>query len=69
MTVIATLALVWGKAWPILAALLFFGLIIATHETGHFLMAKLFKVRVNEFSIGMGPTIWKRKKADRKSVV
>ncbi|MBO7689810.1 MAG: site-2 protease family protein, partial [Clostridia bacterium] len=47
-----------------LAALLFFGLIIATHETGHFLMAKLFKVRVNEFSIGMGPTVWKRKKAE-----
>ncbi len=64
MTVIATLAFVWGKAWPILAALLFFGLIIATHETGHFLTAKLFKVRVNEFSIGMGPTIWKRKKAE-----
>ncbi|MBQ8062725.1 MAG: site-2 protease family protein [Clostridia bacterium] len=64
MTTITTLALVWGKAWPILAALLFFGLIIATHEAGHFLTAKLFRVRVNEFSIGMGPTLLKRQKGE-----
>lgn len=64
MNVISTLALVWGKAWPILAAILFFGLLIATHEGGHFLTAKLFKVRVNEFSLGMGPVLWKKQKAE-----
>lgn len=64
MTIITTLAFVWGKVWPILAALFFFGLIIATHEGGHLLAAKLFKVRVNEFSIGMGPTLLKKKKAE-----
>ncbi len=62
MTTISTLPLVWGKVWPILAAILFFGLLIATHEAGHFTLAKLFKVRVNEFSIGMGPVLWKKKK-------
>ena len=62
MTTISTLAVIWGKAWPILAAILFFGLLIATHEGGHFTVAKLFKVRVNEFAIGMGPTLWKKKK-------
>ena len=28
------------------------GFLIAIHETGHFLIAKLCKVRVNEFAIG-----------------
>ena len=50
---------VWGKAWPILLAVLFFGLIIFVHEFGHFIFAKLFKVKVNEFAMGMGPTILK----------
>lgn len=64
MTDISALALLWSKAWPILAAILFFGFIIATHEGGHFLTAKLFRVRVNEFSIGMGPVLLKRKKKE-----
>ena len=34
------------------------------HELGHFLFAKLFKVKVNEFSIGMGPAIFKKKKGE-----
>ena len=41
----------------ILAAILIFGVLIAVHELGHFLAAKLCGVRVNEFSIGMGPLI------------
>lgn len=36
------------------------GFLIGIHETGHFLVAKLCKIRVNEFSIGFGPTIWKK---------
>ena len=42
----------------ILAAILIFGLLVAIHELGHFLAAKLCGVRVNEFSIGMGPLLW-----------
>lgn len=30
------------------------------HECGHFFVAKLCKVRVNEFAIGFGPTIWNK---------
>ena len=41
------------------AALLIFGAVIATHEFGHFAMAKLCGVQVNEFSIGMGPALIK----------
>ena len=39
----------------ILAAILVFGVLIAVHELGHFMAAKACGVRVNEFSIGMGP--------------
>lgn len=56
----------WQSVWPVLLALFFFGLIIMTHELGHFLFAKLFKVKVNEFSIGMGPTLFKKQKGDTK---
>ena len=55
---------IWGKVWPILLAILFFGVIIALHEFGHFITAKLFGVRVNEYSIGMGPAIFKKKKGE-----
>lgn len=41
------------------AALLIFGAVIAVHEFGHFAMAKLCGVQVNEFSIGMGPALIK----------
>ncbi len=57
---------VWGKAWPILVAILFFGLIIFFHELGHFTFAKLFGVKVNEFAMGMGPTLFKFKKGETK---
>lgn len=50
MTVLVT-------AGKILAALLIFGIIIMLHEFGHFLMAKLCRVKVNEFAIGMGPKL------------
>lgn len=48
----------------IIIAILIFGVLIAVHELGHFLAAKLFGVRVNEFSIGMGPAVWQRKKGE-----
>lgn len=48
----------------ILAAILIFGVLIAVHELGHFLAAKACGVRVNEFSIGMGPRILHRTKGE-----
>ena len=33
-------------------------LLVVIHEGGHFLAAKLFKVKVEEFSIGFGPKIY-----------
>ena len=55
---------VLSKVWTIALAILFFGVIIIIHEFGHFICAKLFKVRVNEFSIGMGPAIFKKQKGE-----
>ena len=36
------------------------GFLVLIHEGGHFFVAKLCKVKVNEFSIGFGKTIWKK---------
>lgn len=48
----------------ILVAVFMFGILIAVHELGHFLSAKICGVRVNEYSIGMGPAIWKKQKGE-----
>ena len=42
------------------------GFLILIHEAGHFTVAKLCKVKVNEFSIGFGPTIWKKQGKETK---
>lgn len=57
---------VWGKVWPILVAVIFFGFLIFFHELGHFSFAKLFKVKVNEFAMGMGPSLFKFRKGETK---
>ena len=44
----------------ILFAILLFSLLIFVHELGHFAAAKLSGVQVNEFSMFMGPAIWKK---------
>lgn len=40
------------------------GLLIFVHELGHFLVAKFFKVRVETFSLGFGPKLFKFKRGD-----
>ncbi len=42
------------------------GFLILIHELGHFTVAKLCKVKVNEFAIGFGPTIWKKQGKETK---
>ena len=48
----------------IILALILFGILIAVHEFGHFAAAKFFGVQVNEFSIGMGPALFKKRKGE-----
>lgn len=47
----------------IIAIILMFGIIVFVHEFGHFIFAKMNRIKVNEFSIGMGPSVasWTRK--------
>ncbi len=44
----------------VISAVLVFGFLIFIHEFGHYIFARIFKVTVNEFSIGMGPRIFTR---------
>lgn len=57
MQVLTTVAL-------IVIGILFFMLIIVSHEFGHFITAKLSGVKVNEFSVGMGPKLFGFKKGE-----
>ena len=42
------------------------GFLILIHEAGHFLVAKLFKVKVEEFAIGFGPKIFTKQGKETK---
>ncbi len=48
----------------ILVSILVFSAVIMIHELGHFIVAKLSGIKVNEFSIGMGPKIFGVTKGD-----
>ena len=61
MSLYAINIMFFTKFLPFLYALIGFGLLITIHEFGHFLFCKMFKIHTPTFSIGMGPTIYKRK--------
>jgi len=45
----------------IIPFLLVISLIVTFHELGHFSVARLFKTKVDRFSVGFGPVIWSRR--------
>ena len=45
----------------IFAFIFILGAAVVLHEFGHFIVAKLFKVRVETFSVGFGPRLFGRK--------
>ncbi len=47
--------------FTIIKLLLILGIVATIHEFGHFIFAKIFKMGVNEFSIGFGPKIIQKK--------
>ena len=61
-----TLSSLWHTVYPVLIAILFFELIILVHEGGHYIAARLMKIKVNEFSVGMGPKIIQRERNGTK---
>jgi regulator of sigma E protease len=48
----------------IVIAILAFGILIMVHELGHFSVSRWMNVKVNEFSIGMGPAIYKKQRGE-----
>ncbi len=52
-----------------LAPVLVFGLVIFVHELGHFLAAKAVGVYAPRFSIGFGPTLWRRRRGETEYVL
>ena len=55
-----------GVLIAIFKTILILGILVIIHEGGHFLVAKLCKVRVNEFSVGFGKCIWSKTIKDTK---
>lgn len=49
-----------SQVWYILCGILLLGILVAVHEFGHFMAARLTGIEVMEFSIGMGPKIISR---------
>lgn len=43
----------------VVVSVLIFGLVVMVHEWGHFICAKKAGIKINEFSIGMGPALFK----------
>ena len=41
--------------------ILILSVLVVVHEWGHFIVARIFKIKVNEFSIFMGPKLFQRK--------
>lgn len=51
----------FSTVWPYVIGFIFFIFLVVIHEFGHFIAAKSLGVRVNEFAIGFGPTLLKKK--------
>ena len=50
----------------VLKTLILLGILVIVHEGGHFVVAKLCKVKVNEFSVGFGKVLFSRQKGETK---
>ncbi|NOT77427.1 MAG: RIP metalloprotease RseP [Bacteriovoracaceae bacterium] len=53
----------------IIIFIIFLGPLVFFHELGHFLFARLFGVRVEVFSIGFGPKLFKKKMGDTEYAI
>jgi regulator of sigma E protease len=52
-----------------IVAIIVFATLVLFHELGHFAIAKLVGIKVNEFSIGMGPKLLQWKKKDTEYTI
>ncbi len=59
---------VLSTVFSVFLALIILLIMITVHELGHYLVGKIFKFKINEFAIGMGPAIYKRKRKNSDEV-
>ncbi len=52
---------VWSTIGSVALAILILLVMITVHEFGHYIAGKIFKFKINEFSIGFGPALFKHK--------
>lgn len=64
VNLLASFTEVISYAWYILLAVLVLLFMITVHELGHFIAGKLLGFGIEEFSIGFGPKLFQKKKAD-----
>ena len=55
---------IWAFSRTLISFVVSLGILIFIHEFGHFLVAKLFRVRVERFSLGFGPRLLGKKVGD-----
>ncbi len=51
-------------ALGIIAFILAVGISVMLHEAGHFVTARLFKMKATQFFVGFGPTLWSRRRGE-----
>ncbi len=56
----------FGILITIVKTIIMLGILVIIHEGGHFAVAKLCKIKVNEFSVGFGKCIWNKTYKDTK---
>lgn len=55
-----------GFILTVLKIIIILGFLVLIHEAGHFLVARLCKIKVNEFAIGFGPLLWSKETKNTK---
>ncbi|MBO5926702.1 MAG: RIP metalloprotease RseP [Clostridia bacterium] len=63
MNQLLSISSIFSTVGSIILALLVLLIMITVHELGHYIVGKIFKFKINEFAIGMGPAIFKRENA------
>ena len=53
---------VWGTVGSVLLAILILLIMITVHDFGNWVAGKIIKFKIDEFSIGFGPALFKKKK-------
>jgi len=68
INLLASFSDVLSTIFSIILALVILLVMITIHEFGHYIAGKIFKFKINEFAIGMGPAIFKKKRKNSDEI-